>query len=80
MKNSYICSQKINNMIQEYKVFDNGRWLPRDELRRCYNETVNSLKTNEKYSHITSRTLGQLYLFEELIAKCDKILRNNKFV
>lgn len=54
-------------MITEYKVFDGGIWLPRHELQRCYNETINSLKANEKYSHLNSRTLGQLYLLEELI-------------
>ena len=58
-------------MIQEYKVFDDGIWVPRHELQRCYNEMIDGMKTNEKYSHINSRTLGQLYLFEELIAKCD---------
>ncbi len=61
-------------MIQEYKIFDGGIWVPRHELKRCYDETINNLKTNGKYSHINSRTLGQLYVFDELIAKCDKIL------
>ena len=56
-------------MIQEYKVFDDGIWLPRHELKRCYDEIVGSLKANEKYPHINSRSVGQLYLLEELIYK-----------
>ena len=59
-------------MFNEYKVFDGGIWLPRRELQRCYDESLDGLKTSEKYSHINSRTLGQLYLFDELIAKCEK--------
>ena len=51
-------------MIQEYKVFDDGIWLPRHELKRCYDEIVGSLKANEKYPHINSRSVGQLYLLE----------------
>ncbi len=54
-------------MIQEYKVFDDGIWVPRHELQRCYDETVESLKENQKYSHLNSRAVGRLYLLEELI-------------
>ena len=63
----YICTQNGNIMIKEYKVFDDGIWLPRHELKRCYDETVDSLKANQKYSHINSRAVGRLYLLEELI-------------
>ena len=54
-------------MIQEYKVFDDGIWLPRHELQRYYDETVESLKANQKFSHLNSRAVGRLYLLEELI-------------
>ena len=54
-------------MFKDYKVIDDGIWLPRHELKRCYDETVDSLKANQKYSHINSRAVGRLYLLEELI-------------
>ena len=63
----YFCTQNYIVMITEYKVFDDGIWLPRHELKRCYDEIVASLETNQKYSHINSRSVGQLYLLEELI-------------
>ena len=54
-------------MFKEYKIIDDGIWLPRHELQRCYDDLINCLKANKKYSHINSRTLGQFYLLEELI-------------
>ena len=54
-------------MFKEYKIIDDGIWLSRRELKQRYDETIESLKSNEKYSHINSRLVGQLYLLEELI-------------
>ena len=59
-------------MFTEHKVFDDGIWLSRHELQRCYNERMEYLKTVTNFPTLSSRTIGQLYFLEELIAKCDK--------
>lgn len=71
MKNLYICTQNHIIMFTEYKVFDDGIWLPYNELKRCYNDCFNYLKTVKKYPNLGSRTIGQIYFLEELIAKCE---------
>ena len=58
-------------MFTEYKVFDDGIWLPYHELKRCYYDCIEYLKTVNNYHHLGSRTIGQIYFLEELIAKCE---------
>ena len=61
-------------MFKEYKVVDNGIWLPYNELKRCYNDRIEYLKSVKSFPNLGSRAIGQIYFLEELIAKCDKIL------
>ena len=70
-KLSYICIQNHNIMFKEYKVFDDGIWLPYHELKKCYCDSIEYLKTVKNYPNLASRTVGQIYFLEELIAKCE---------
>lgn len=56
-------------MIEEYKIIDDGIWVPYHELQRGYNEKIEYLKMNQNHISISSKTVGQLDVLSELKVK-----------